>query len=120
MGGLYTRLIKEREDTTFFYVINARRPFQSNSLELVNILEQIRTNVRLDIDYLINNTNLAYETTVEDLVFGQKIVEDISKITGIPIAFASGTKEILQGFTKEQPNINTMELSIYTRLSMLD
>ena len=56
---------------------------------------------RLKIDVLVNNTNVAYDTTVEMLVNGQKIVEDAAKALKIPVNEIGAMSEIIEKLPKE-------------------
>ncbi len=120
LGG-YKRYFEEvRDNLMFYYVVNARRPFQSNIRDAAAMLAQIEANSRLKIDALINNTNLANETTVDDLKFGEGMIAELSEATGIPVAFTSGTAEVLEAYKKQGYSGETFEIKVYTRPEWLD
>ena len=75
----------EREGCDLLYVINALRPLSSNADDIISMLNEIAGRVHMLPSGLINNTNLQDETTAELLLDGQRVVEDVSKRTGIPV-----------------------------------
>lgn len=113
LGGLLQKFSMYRDDTMLYYVVNARRPLQQTADEIIEMMEQISARIRLKIDALINNTNLGRETTPGDLLHGQKICEEVSARTGIPIAYAAGKSEMLKEFAK-QYDLPEIPLRIYT------
>lgn len=84
--------------TMFLYVVNARRPLQSSALEIADMMAQIEDNARLHADGLVNNTNLARETSWKDLEYGTEVCWEVAQATGVPLAFTSGTPEVLKAF----------------------
>ncbi len=56
---------------------------------------------RLKITGMINNANLATETTVEELRDGYEMLREVSDKTGIPVAYTTGKKEFLDQFLAE-------------------
>ncbi|HHW71187.1 MAG TPA: ATP-binding protein [Clostridiales bacterium] len=79
----------EKTGYNMFYVINTKRPLSSTRGQIVNMLRSVEESSRLKVTYLINNTNLSYETTSEDIVEGQNIIEKVSKELHIPIAYVT-------------------------------
>lgn len=77
-----------------FFVINTRRPFTRNAENIVELMKQVELRSRLKITDLVNNTNLSYETTEDIILEGQKIVDNVSDITNIPITYINARKDI--------------------------
>ena len=90
-------------------VINALRPLSSTPEEIIELMGEIERTSRLKITGLVNNTNLSYQSTVEHLLEGQKVVEAVSKRTGLPILYIAGTKEILDALPE---NLNYPRLCL--------
>lgn len=77
-----------------FCVVNRYRE-QTQSLE--GVMEHIRSieaTIGTKVTGLINNTHLLRETTVEDVLYGQTLVQEVSEFTGLPIRYVSAIKEI--------------------------
>lgn len=115
LGGLKAYFDENRDDTAFYYVVNARRPFQSDLNDAVEMLKQIESNARLKIDGLINNSNMSMETKVDDLTDGAVLCKQITEATGIPALYASGTPEVIEEYKKSGFKGDTIPLEIYTR-----
>ena len=83
------------------YVINPRRPFSAEPEMVLDLMERINYRSRLKVTGLVNNANLAKETTVEDLLDGYYMVKEVSEKSGVPVVMTSGTKEPLCAFLEE-------------------
>ncbi|QCX34262.1 ATP-binding protein [Caloramator sp. E03] len=91
--GQYNRYFRE-EDYDMYFVINTLRPF-TNSIEgIIEYIKSIEAASRLKVKYLINNTNLSYETDIEHILKGQEIVKEVSNITNIPIRYVTVMEDI--------------------------
>lgn len=81
---------------SMYLVINCSRPETQNVSKVLEMAEAIMKTSRLNIDYLINNTNISYENTIEILLKGQEIIERVSRELDRPIKYISGTNEIIK------------------------
>lgn len=120
LGAYKDSFERIRPELQFLYVINARRPLQKSPEDAAEMLRQIETNARLRIDGLVNNTNLARETTPADLAYGAERCERISRLTQIPVVFTSGTQETINGYIEDGYRGAVRVLDIYTRPDWLD
>lgn len=93
--GQYNRYFKD-EPYDMFLIINALRPLTGTPQEILEYISQIEAASRLKASYLINNTNLSYETNADVLLKGQKVVEKTSRISKIPIKCITAKKEIIK------------------------
>lgn len=82
-------------------VINTRRPLAGTVEKIVRLQEDMQRHSRLTITGMINNTNLATATTPADLRDGYEIIKQVSDITGVPVKYTSGKKEMLDVFLAE-------------------
>lgn len=80
--GQYNRFFKE-EPYEMYFVVNNNRPQTANSKEAEEYMKNIEYSSRLKITHLISNTNLSYETSIEDILKGDKEVSSLSKRYGI-------------------------------------
>jgi len=114
LGMLSEKFAANDAETEFFYVINARRPLQEDDYSIEDMLRQIEGRAGHRITALVNNTNLARETSAEDVRYGIERVKAVSERTGIPIAFTSVMRELASEF----PDARVID--IYTRPDWLD
>lgn len=82
-------------------VINTRRPLAGTVEKIIHLKDEMETHSRLKITGLVNNTNLAQATTPAELRDGYEIIRQVSEITGIPVVFTSGKKDMLDIFLSE-------------------
>ncbi|MCX7950617.1 MAG: ATP-binding protein [Clostridiales bacterium] len=84
--GQYNRYFN-MEEYDMYFVINTTRPFTKDALGVMEYIKDIEAASRLKVKYLVNNTNLSYETTIDHILEGQKVAEEVSKLTNIPLRY---------------------------------
>lgn len=91
----------EQEDYNLFMVINILRPMTETVEKILKMLEDIQSTSNLKVTGFVNNTNLLMETDIDQIVEGQKVIEQVSEITGIPVLFTACMDDIADGVKKE-------------------
>ena len=86
--GRFSNLLKEGE-YDMFCVVNANREETSTVEGVIKHIETIQKTSNCKITGLINNTHFIRETTKEDVLRGQNLVEEVSKITNIPVKYVA-------------------------------
>jgi hypothetical protein len=119
LGSIAHRVL-ESGPPDFYYVVNARRPLQRTPEEITEMLRLIQGKARLRITGLINNTNLARETTLNDLMHGRDVCGRVARMTGLPVVFTSGEQKALDAYQKETGENNLLPLVIRTRPDWMD
>ncbi len=84
--GQYNRFFRE-ELFEMYFVVNNNRPMTSNLVDTEEYIRNIQYSSRLKVTHLISNTNLSYETTIEDILKGDKEVAELSEKVGIPYKY---------------------------------
>ncbi len=107
--GQYYGYFKELENFEVWYVINCRRPLSSGADENIEMIGKITGVSRLRVTGILNNTNLAHETTVRDLMDGLSITREVSDRTGLPVIGTVGSAELLGEFYEKARGIGTPE-----------
>lgn len=82
-------------------VVNANRPNTQNARDVLEYIKGIQDNSRISITGLINNTHMIRETSKDDIIRGNKLVEEVSNDTGLPIVFTSVLEEVVKDLPKE-------------------
>lgn len=85
-------------------VVNIRRPLASTVEKIHRLQEGMQTHARLQITGMINNTNLSTMTSADDLWDGYELLRQVVELTGIPVAYTTGKKDILDAFLARDPN----------------
>jgi len=84
--GQYNRFFRE-EPYDMYFVINNNRPQTSNIEDTEEYIKAIQYTSRLKVTHLISNTNLSYDTTIEDILKGDKEVCELSSKLAIPYKY---------------------------------
>ncbi|MGB9678777.1 MAG: hypothetical protein ACPL3A_02105 [Thermoanaerobacteraceae bacterium] len=86
--------IMEEQDADILFVINVNRPLTQDSKSIIQYLNLVEGAAKVKVTHLVNNTHLSNDTTVDEVLKGQKVVEEVSKITGIPIKMIAAKRDI--------------------------
>ena len=120
LGQYHTKLAqaeKEGAEICVLDVVNTNRPMAGTPAKLIRLMEEMQFKARWKVSGFVNNTNMSYETTVEDLASGYEIVKQASEQTGIPVVYTTGKPEILEAFLQTEPDMKyvgtPMHLSTY-------
>lgn len=109
----------EKDDVFVRLVVNARRPFSKGVPELTVMLRDIEANARLKVDAIINNTNMARNTTTDDILFGAKVCRELSESCKIPVECVCGLEELLKQLPEEY-RAERRPIKIFMRPEWLD
>ena len=93
MLGRFKNYIED-DDYDMFMVVNANREQTMDVEGIKRHKETIEATSRLKVTGFINNTHLIRETTLEDVLKGDKLLKEASKELGIPIRYVSAMSHI--------------------------
>ncbi len=96
----YKAYFKEGE-YDMFCVINAYREQTQDVMGVVSHIRNIEDTVGVKVTGLINNTHLLRETTVEDVMAGQKLAVEVSQKLNIPIKYVSTLEKVTHQLPKD-------------------
>lgn len=83
LGSMKKRI--ENTDTQILMAVNTLRPFTSDSRQVAEMTAILSEAAGFKIDGYLHNTNLLGDTTPEIIAEGEKIMEEASKLTGVPV-----------------------------------
>ncbi|MBE7064089.1 MAG: hypothetical protein IJN25_07515 [Clostridia bacterium] len=109
--GQYNRYFSE-EPYEMYFIVNARRPLTREPDGVIEILREVENASHLRVTSLVNATNLGPETSAEIILEGQKVVEEVSRRTGIPVAFTAVREDIDIEALVQNP---VMQLKLYIK-----
>jgi hypothetical protein len=95
--GQYKRFFMQ-EEYDMYFVINTSRAFTKDADGVIEFMKEIEIASRLKVKYLVNNTNLSYETTKDMILKGQKVVKEVSERTGIPVRYTVVREDLEKSF----------------------
>ena len=93
LGQFYPYLSKE--DYEMFFVINALRPDTSRTEDIIELVKNIEYVSRCKVTAIVNNSNLAYLSSVKDIEDSLALADDVSQKLGVPVKYISGKADIL-------------------------
>ena len=88
-------------EVDFFMVVNVYRPDTQDVKSIIEQKERLEFSSKLKVTGFINNSNLIRETTAADLLYGDGILREASRQTGVPIKYTSYVKEVVKDMTPE-------------------
>ena len=75
----------QRTGCDMYIVVNPFRPRTGTVEDTRDMIDRIERRARIGAAYLIDNTNLGDETTPQVLSEGRRMVDEVSRATGIPV-----------------------------------
>jgi len=120
--GRYHKDILE-DDSIVKCIVNTSRPFTSNAEEIVEMVHLLENASRLNVEILVNNTNVARETTAKMIVESQEVVESAANMLGIKVAEIGVMEELInelpKSFLAEYKDI-IVPVNLYMRKDWMD
>ena len=92
LGSMRKRI--ENTDSQILMAVNTLRPFTSDPQQIAEMTAILSEAAGFKIDGYLHNTNLLEETTKAVIEEGERIMEEASKLTGVPVVatcFMEGT-----------------------------
>ncbi|MCL1828164.1 MAG: hypothetical protein FWG32_01570 [Oscillospiraceae bacterium] len=86
------------------YTVNIRRPMTDTREKIISLMTRLQEVSGLGFTGLVNNANLAGETTPVDLFEGYEILRRVSEETGVLTAYTTGCRQVLEEFLKREPD----------------
>ena len=98
--GRYVDYFQEGKYDCFF-VINANRAETQTVEKVIEYIVKIQDVARIKVTGLINNTHLLKETSVDDILRGQKLALEVEKETGIELKYVSVLESVAPDLPKD-------------------
>ena len=99
--GRYRPYFDAEPSYEMLYVVNVRRPMSATADDVLRELPEIERHARLKVSALINNGNLARDTTADDILATQTVLEEVSARLALPIRYIVGTEEVLSSLPED-------------------
>ena len=97
-----------------FFVINANREKTQTANEVLGYIDAIEASSKPKVTGLVNNTHLLRETTVEDVLKGQEVAREVSKIKNIPIKYVCCIENLVDKLPKDLEG-DVLPIKMYLR-----
>ena len=81
--------ILEESDYEMLMVVNKFRPLTPDAPSTIEVMREIEAACGIPFTGIINNSNLAGETTAEDVLGSISYAEEVSKLSGLPVVLTT-------------------------------
>lgn len=98
--GRFNHLIED-DDYDMFCIVNGNREQTQTANQVLEHIRAIEKSSGLKVTGLVNNTHLIRSTTVNDILKGQELVREVSKLTNIPIKYVTCLENIVDELPKD-------------------
>ena len=95
LGRYHYAFEQRRDQTVMALVVNCMRPLTGNQEDIMDLALRISSRSRMQIDMMINNTNLANDTTPQMIETGESITASCAARMNIPCIVSAGMPEII-------------------------
>ncbi len=85
-----------QKDVQMLQVVNIYRPFTENLEGCLKIKNEIESSSKLRITGLISNANMIDETRIENIFEGYRLINEVSKATGLPVNFITAPAALVE------------------------
>ena len=103
LGRYNPSFVKNKDNLITAFVINCMRPLTMCSSDIVDLGMRIEKRSRMNIDMIINNTNLGSQTTPEMIEKGEEIVLDCAEKMNIGFVYTTGEMDIVRKCRLQTP-----------------
>jgi len=108
--GRYVPTLKAENNYRMVFVANAYRPLTRTPEEALEVMREIEAACGLQFTDIINNSNLASETTPETVLDTLSYMEKLSEISGLPVFATTAETAVAEGLTGKIENVLPLQL----------
>lgn len=108
--GRYTPFILEEGDYRMAFVANPYRPLTRTPEEALEVMREIEAAGGLPFTAIVNNANLAHETTPETVLAAMPYMEKLSELSGLPVWMTSAEEHVAAGLEGKVSGLLPMKL----------
>ena len=119
VGAKLLRQFEDYNDTDIdlYLVINVYREESNTKEKIIQLINKIEGTGGFKVTGLINNSNLLRETTLEDILYGEEIIKQVSKETNLEIVYTAVWENLFADNLVFQGEI--LKLKLYFRKNWL-
>ena len=108
--GRYAPFILEEGNYRMAFVANPYRPLTRTPEEALEVMREIEAAGGLPFTAIVNNANLAHETTSETVLAAVPYMEKLSELSGLPVWMTSAEERVAAGLEGKVPGLLAMKL----------
>ena len=108
--GRYVPAIKEENNYRMVFVANCCRPLTRTPEDALEVMREIEAACGLQFTDIINNSNLASETTAETVLASVSYVEKLAQLSGLPVFATCAEASVAEALADRIPNVLSLQL----------
>ena len=108
--GRFVPSILEENNYRMVFVANASRPLTRTAEDALEVMREIEAACGLRFTDLINNTNLGSETTAETVLSAAAYMEELSRLSGLPVFATTATYDVAAELSGKLDNVIPLKL----------
>ena len=108
--GRYVPALKEENNYRMVFVANAYRPLTRTPEDAMEVMREIEEACGLQFTDIINNSNLASETTPETVLESQDYMEKLSQLSGLPVFATTAETRVAEVLADKIENVLPLQL----------
>ena len=112
--GRYAPAILEENNYDMLLVINRFRPLTRTPEAVIEVMHEIEHASSLPFTGILNNSNLGYETTADDIISSFDFAREVSSMTGLPIIATCVREDLADSVSAKTDAI--FPIKIYTKI----
>lgn len=112
--GRYRKLLAE-EGYDHYFVINRNRPETQNADQIKAFIDQIQGHSQTRITGLINTTHMLKNTSVDDIRYGEELMDEVSRLMNLPKVYTVCRKEIYDQVKALELDSEIFPIELYFR-----
>jgi hypothetical protein len=86
----------DQDEVEVLFVVNAFRPLSGDPDAVCDLLLRVAGRSRLQPTALINNANIAWETSADELARGEELLSAVSSRLGIPVGYLCAKADVME------------------------
>ena len=108
--GRYRPFILEENNYRMAFVANASRPLTRTPEEALEVMREIEAACGINFTCIVNNTNLAAETTVDTVLDSVAYIEKLCTLSGLPLWMHTAEREVAKKLEEKLDNVFPLRL----------
>ena len=108
--GRYVPYILKENNYRMIYVANCYRALTRTAQDALEVMREIEAACGLQFTDIVNNSNLASETTPETVLQSLSYIEELSKLSGLPVWLHTARADICPALSQTLYNVFPLHL----------
>lgn len=108
--GRYTPSILEENDYEMVFVANFYRPLTATPEEALEVMREVEAAGGIPFTAIVNNSNIGWETTAEDVLATVSRADRLSELSGLPIILTTAETKVAPFLSEKLEHVLPLNL----------